>query len=82
MAIKTTVNGVCLFNAVCTATWGKDPDSPDETDPIALALRVALLVDGVKQLEKHICGSERSFLRSRHAYDGDMIDGGSSNNGG
>ena len=44
MAIKTTVNGARLFNAVCTATWGKDPDSPDETDPIALALRVALLV--------------------------------------
>ena len=59
---------------MCTATSGKDLDSSDETDLIALALRVALLVDGVKQLEKYIGGSERSFLRNIHAFDGNVTD--------
>ena len=74
MAIKATANGACLFNAVCTASWGEGMGAPDETDPIALSLRVALLVHGIVHLEKHVGGDPTSFLRSRYAYDGKVLD--------
>jgi len=50
LALKATANGSCFFNSAATGAWGGGQHKPSATDVLALPLRIAVILAGVKRL--------------------------------
>lgn len=73
LAFKSTANGSCFFNSAATGAWGGGQDKPSSTDVLALPLRIAVIIAGVKRLVE--IGQETSdYFRTMEAYDSDVLD--------
>lgn len=63
-----------MFNAASTATWGHGRSRPQDTDSLALGVRVTMLAYGARNLERLICSVPTTYFRSTDAYDGKTFD--------
>jgi len=73
LALKATANGSCFFNSAATGAWGGGQHKPSATDVLALPLRIAVILAGVKRLVE--IGQETSnYFRTMEAYDSDVLD--------
>lgn len=71
IALKTTADGACFFNAACTGLFGGEFTEPSETNHLALPLRVSVIRHGAAELETLI-GNKHSYFRRFDAYDGNV----------
>lgn len=72
IALTSTADGSCFFNAVATAAWGADHEHPGDTDGLALPLRLAVVLAGVRQLNR--LGDESNSFRKRDVFDSMVTD--------
>lgn len=72
IALRTTADGACFFNAACTGLFGGEFTKPSDTNHLALPLRVSVIRLGVVELERLI-GNKHSYFRRFDAYDGNVL---------
>eukprot|EP00752_Nemacystus_decipiens_P017145 g15360.t1 len=72
-AVRATANGACFFNSLATCAWGGSQSRPSDTNVLALPLRVAVVLTGVKRI-LDIGSDEADCFRRRDAYDGNTIE--------
>lgn len=73
IALQTTANGACFFNAACTGLFGGNCTNPTDTDWLALPLRHTVIRYGVVQLET-LVQDKQSMYRRFDAYDTSVQD--------